>query len=885
MAVIGGTMVADAFAQDYVPPREEVEWAMRFSGVSGPGRPVDGNGWGGWRSGADGVYYEGTTPRPEYNLNFQGKATGSAVKAGLVPPIKPALELHLRDGVVTLGGDGNYYLTGSSGDNIWAYAKGIELWKSADLKTWKYMGLVWDIDKEAGRWVKQWRKHPRRAVRAVWAPEIHYIKNNYYICYSMCPHGIGILKSSTGRPDGPYVNAFKTEGPVVDGIDATLFEDDNGQVYFTYASGTRIYRMKDDMSGFDGSPVSVNFAEPDHNATHHADKCVKRGMNDLGHEGAVLFKRGGKYYLGAADSYEGRYSTCLAVADSIYGPYRMRHESVPCGGGTGFFMDKAGNWWSSYFGNDTQTHFREKIGFVKVEFDADGRVLPAKDQPFVPEADRTEWERKWNAVWATRPPVRKTVALPGGKAAPIPDGPYKPTWASVKANYTTPQWLKDAKFGIFIHWGLYSVPAQGSEWYPRHMYNGLAKWHEEHFGRQDKFGYKDFIPMFKAENYVPANWAALFKDAGAKYVIMTAEHHDGFAMYDSKLTRWDAKDMGPCRDLLGDLCSAVRAEGLKFGLSNHRMENWDFMYPKVEYHDLYDPQYADFYGPPQKADPKNSAMGPGKEEVMEGIVKEAPQSEAFREEWLARNQELIDSYRPDILWFDNGVNSRSLDPVKLRLAAYYYNRAAQWGKLVTLSTKGQAYLAGTVTDYERQGRAPKEPTNHYWQVDEPIGHKFGYVNGLKLQSSSSVIRKLVENISRNGNLCLNISPRGDGIIPDDQQKVLREVGQWLKVNGEAVYGTTMWKISGEGPKIEGNKSQRDFRFTQKGNTLYAFMPGWKGGETMVKSLTREHTGKVKSVELLGYGKIKFKQLEDGLKLILPDNKPCRDIAVFKVTVK
>lgn len=313
-----------AFAQEdiYIAPQEQIEWAKQFSGVSGPGMPVEGDGRGGWRSGTEGVVYYGNHPRPEYQEGNLRMCTGSAVEKGLVPPIKPAWELHLRDGVVTLGGDGNYYLTGSSGDNIWAWAEGIELWKSADLHNWEYLGLVWDIDKEADDWVKAWRKHPKRAVRAVWAPEIHYIKGNYFICFSMCPDGIGILKSSTGKPEGPYVNAFTIDRPIVEGIDATLFEDEDGKVYFTYGKATEIALLKDDMSGLAEPFRKVVLTEPDHNPDHHAKKCVGRGMNDLGHEGAVLFKRNGKYYLGAADNYEGRYSTCLAISDNVYGPYQ-----------------------------------------------------------------------------------------------------------------------------------------------------------------------------------------------------------------------------------------------------------------------------------------------------------------------------------------------------------------------------------------------------------------------------------------------------------------------------------------------------------------------------------------------------------------------------------
>lgn len=352
--------------------------------ISGPGKPVIGDGGGGWRSGSDGIQYNGAyPPDPRWIKMDASKTTGSVVKEGLLPKIKPLMELHLRDAVICLGGDGNYYLTGSSGDNIWAYAAGVELWKSPDLKKWSYLGVVWNIEKE-GSWEKKWQNLHGKPARALWAPEIHYLKGNYFICLSMPPGGISILKSSTGKPEGPYVHATTiTDKPFVNGIDPTLFEDEDGKVYFTWSGANRIALMKEDMTGFDGELKQIKLENPDHTPNHHAEKCVGRGMNDLGHEGAVLFKANGKYYLGAADSYEGRYSTCLSVSDNIYGPYTMRYESVPSGGGTNFFKDKNGGWWSTYFGNDSQSPWREKPGIVKVDFEADGKVIVAKNQPFV----------------------------------------------------------------------------------------------------------------------------------------------------------------------------------------------------------------------------------------------------------------------------------------------------------------------------------------------------------------------------------------------------------------------------------------------------------------------------------------------------------------------
>ena len=455
---------------------------------------------------------------------------------------------------------------------------------------------------------------------------------------------------------------------------------------------------------------------------------------------------------------------------------------------------------------------------------------------------------------------RVTIQLPDQRAADIPKGPYKPTWESLKENYQTPQWFLDGKFGIFIHYGVYTVAAYASEWYPRHMYSnsGVQQWHIDHFGGPvEKVGYKDLIPLFKMEKFNAREWADLFKEAGAKYVVPTAEHHDGFAMYDSKLTRWDSKEMGPKIDFIGELAKAVRKDGLKFGVSNHRMEHWDFMYPKLKTKtDLFDPAYADFYGPPQPPPVRKPAING--EEVIED-QKEAPQSQAFLEEWLARCQELVDKYQPDMFWFDNGVNSRSLDPIKLRFAAYYYNRAKNWGKAVSISTKSDAYLAGSITDFERQGRAPKELTNYVWQVDDPIGDKFGYVEGMKLTSSATVIRRLIENVSRNGNLMLNISPKSDGTIPKEQKEILLGVGKWLKVNGEGIYGTRAWEKYGE----------ESLRFTTKGNNFYAISLKWPDAPVLIHALPISK-GKVSRVSLLGYGKdLKYSQDVEGLKVIFP----------------
>jgi alpha-L-fucosidase len=468
-----------------------------------------------------------------------------------------------------------------------------------------------------------------------------------------------------------------------------------------------------------------------------------------------------------------------------------------------------------------------------------------------------------------------------------PKGPFEPTWESLKTNYRTPQWFQDGKFGIFIHWGLYSIPAHRSEWYAKHMYNdkAISQWHTEHYGPPDKFGYKDFIPLFKAEKYDPFAWASLFRKSGARYVVPVAEHHDGFAMYDSSLTRWNAKNMGPRRDLLGELANAVRKEGLVFGLSYHRMEHHTFMYPATGIKtDQFDPAYADFYGPP-----------------IPGDMDDANAPLAFQEDWLARCKELVDKYHPQLVYFDNGVNQRAYDPVKLRFAAYFYNRAREWRKEVSVNTKDAAYLAGSIRDFEKDLRGPGNflPDVAPYQIDDVISDRsWGYVSDMKYRSPGSIINELVDTVSKNGNLMLNISPMGDGSIPEPQQNILIEIGQWLAINGEAIYGTRPWDKFGEGPSYAAQlaganphetgrtaPTAADFRFTTKGKVLYAFALAWPGEQAVITSLGtgKAPAGKIQSVRLLGSkATLSFSQDEGGLKIKVPVQKVGNYVYVFRI---
>jgi xylan 1,4-beta-xylosidase len=306
-------------------------------------------------------------------LKMNRGVTGSALKAGLIPDLKPLIaDTQIRDTIVILGGDGNYYLTGSSGNDIWDHNDGVELWRSPDLKAWTYVGLVWSFEHDA-TWEASWRWH-HKPVRALWAPELHYIRSarNYFVTLSMPPGNRGILRSTTGNPEGPYVNALANDGYLTRGIDATLFEDDDGSVYFLSDGGANIRRMNADLSGFADAGHHISFEKP-------ADGSWTRGS--VAQEGVSLFKRNGKYYLTGAAFYKGRYSSVAAISDRIYGPYTSWHEAVPCGGGGDYFCDKEGNWWCTVFGNDDQASFREKPAIVRIDFDSAGLIHVAKDQP------------------------------------------------------------------------------------------------------------------------------------------------------------------------------------------------------------------------------------------------------------------------------------------------------------------------------------------------------------------------------------------------------------------------------------------------------------------------------------------------------------------------
>ena len=465
--------------------------------------------------------------------------------------------------------------------------------------------------------------------------------------------------------------------------------------------------------------------------------------------------------------------------------------------------------------------------------------------------------------------------------APLPDGPFVPDWGSL-ATVGVPAWYRDAKFGIFIHWGPYSVAAFGNEWYSRNMYLKGTKEFDHHvatYGPQSKFGYKDFIPRFKAEHFDAGQWADLFRRAGAKYVVPVAEHHDGFAMYDTPMNPWNAARMGPCRDVVGELAVAVRERGMVFGLSNHRAEHWWFMNGGRDYDsDVNDPAFADFYGPAE-----SMAVTP---------------SRAFKDDWLARCCELVDKYQPQLFYFDTWAERPPLKPYLRHFAAYYFNRAAQWGAGVAINSKNDMFAPGTAVDDVERGFLADARAD-FWQTDTSVGNQsWSYVQNEEYKTADALLGTLVDTVSKNGTFLLNIGPRPDGTIPEEQEKLLLAIGDWLGRNGEAIYGTRPWRVYGEGPTdvpeghfVETRRAPftgADLRFTTRGrHTLYATALGPAADVMLIRSLgssMKLYNQRLAAAHLVDTGEpLPTDSTPDGLVVHLPERLRGRSFVSVKLT--
>ncbi len=461
----------------------------------------------------------------------------------------------------------------------------------------------------------------------------------------------------------------------------------------------------------------------------------------------------------------------------------------------------------------------------------------------------------------------------------IEQGPYAADWESLKRHQAAPEWFKDAKFGIYWHWGVYSVPAYGNEWYAQRMHlldaknkRSYYKHHVETYGEPDQFGYHDFVPMFKAEQFDAEEWADLILAAGARYAGPVFEHHDGFSMWASELTPWNAGAMGPKRDLAGELEKAIRARGMKFVATFHheRTRTW---YPRVE-------------GWPTTSD----------DPILQLLYMNIPEA-LFNNIFLSKLGEAIDKYQPDLIWFD-GQMEQIPEPTHLRFLAYYFNRAREWGRDVMVTTKGHDYPPEVAVEDFEKGRT-SELTDFEWLTDDTISMgSWCYTQDLQIKSATTVIHDFIDIVSKNGCLLLNISPMANGVIPDDQRDVLLAIGEWLKQNGEAIYETRPWLAYGEGPTRLAKSGHfvghmdytpQDIRYTRSkdGKTLYAIALGWPETPRLtLRSVRAQGEGRA---ELLGFsGPVALTLNADGLPVIeVPaldeDRRPGRHAYVFKLT--
>ena len=472
-------------------------------------------------------------------------------------------------------------------------------------------------------------------------------------------------------------------------------------------------------------------------------------------------------------------------------------------------------------------------------------------------------------------------------ALPIAPGPFEPTFDSLK-QYKCPEWFRDAKLGMWAHWGPQAVPMFG-DWYARQMYvqgHPQYKHHLENYGHPTKHGYKDIIPLWKAEKWDPDRLMALYQKAGAKYFVSMGCHHDNFDLWNSTHHKWNAVKMGPQRDVVGDWQKAARKLGLRFGVSEHMGASFTWFQDShgsdktgplagVPY-DGADPKYQDLYHWPAAPDDK-------------GWYSKDPK---WQQEWYARIKDLVDQYKPDLLYTDGGVPFGN--EVGRSMIAHLYNADAQrhGGKADVVYTCKQQSKGMWVEDLERGVMAGIRPEP--WQTDTSIGDWY-YNKNWKYRGADWVIHMLVDIVSKNGNLLLNVVQRPDGSLDPEPEKILQEMARWIAINGEAVFETRPWLVHGEGPvRAKGGHFGEDFaygakdvRFTSKGDkTLYAFAMGWPAdGKIAIRSLAKfpEATGKIAGVSLLGAGEVKWTHDADGLTVPLPPQKPCDYAVALKIT--
>jgi len=488
----------------------------------------------------------------------------------------------------------------------------------------------------------------------------------------------------------------------------------------------------------------------------------------------------------------------------------------------------------------------------------------------------------------------------------IAAGPFQGTRESL-ASYRVPDWFRDAKFGIWAHWGPQSAPEAG-DWYARNIYmEGSAqyKFHLEHFGHPSKVGFKDLIPTFKAEHWDPDHLMDLYVKAGARYFVSMGVHHDNFDMWDSKFqSRWNAAKAGPKKDIVGIWKTAARQRGLRFGVSEHLSNSFDWYAPAhgadksgalagVPY-DGNDAAYADLYhdyqGMPADFVRTSKPMG-----------RMAP--DRWKLQYFNRIKDLVDQHQPDLLYTDGGI---PFDEYGLSLVAHHYNVSAKAHRgaveaVYCSKIKTDCATGSCALDLERGivDQIWPEP----WQTDTCIGD-WHYKKGIQYKSPKFVIDMLVDIVSRNGNLLLNFPLPGSGERDSEERKILSAITDWMSVNSEGIYATRPWKTYGAGPSTQPpaerqgrlgfNENGRteltsaDIRFTGKGRTVFAFVMGWPGQAVRIAPLGlagAQQPGKVRAVELLGHkGKLTWTQDESTLKVEMPEQKPREYAVTLKIAL-
>ena len=515
-----------------------------------------------------------------------------------------------------------------------------------------------------------------------------------------------------------------------------------------------------------------------------------------------------------------------------------------------------------------------------------------------------------------------TVAAMGAcvpKNVRVETGAFTPDWESLNA-WECPEWFKDAKFGIWAHWGPQCQP-MGGDWYARHMYyegHWQNNWHKEHFGTPEEYGFKEVIRDWKAERWQPDSLVALYKSVGARYFFTLGQHHDNFDLWDSPYQEWNSVNLGPKRDIVKEWSDACKKYGLPIGISMHGSHTWTWMEGSQAYDgnltkadgkgkwwEGYDPQelYAQCHEHSKGWENEGNIHG----QWGWGNGASLP-SEEFKQKFQNRVLQCINAYRPDMLYFDDTVLPfyGCDDQIGLNILAHYYNRSAkQNGGQQQVVVMGKIledwHKDAMLWDVERG--VPDRVQKDYWQTCTCIGGWHYSLNDYRngwYKSAMQVISMLVDIVSKNGNLLLSVPMRGDGSIDEKEMAVLQDIKAWMDVNGTSIYGTRPWKTFGEGPTAENarplhaqgfnennNYSAADVRFVQRADTVFATIMRWPEERTYtLKSLGASsdyYSGEVKGVELLGHGSLPFVNTAEGLVVDLPSENTNAIAPVLAVT--